>query len=140
MRYIHIPKTVHVYFIYHSIPYFRLSLLDFLSHLSLHHLHFFGCFFHIGILGNSLDTTTPSWQVIAENINNFIGAGVSSAAHPDLNDYPYILAANDEWHQITMTYSGVENAEEQVFSLLKLYVDGVPQMGNARADKGECKF
>ena len=93
----------------------------------------------LGIFGNSLDTTQPSWQFIAESLNNFIGAGVSTVSNSNLDDYPYLLVSNDQWHLVVMTYSGVQDEEDQVFSLLSVYVDGVPQMGNARADKGKKK-
>lgn len=90
-----------------------------------------------GMLGNSIDTTQPSFQFVAEMMDNYVGAGLSTASNSALDDFPWQKASNDEWHFAALTYDGVLDQQAKRFPLLQFYIDGEKLDGNSRADKGE---
>lgn len=94
--------------------------------------------FYPGIFGNSVDDRPATWRIIAQHRPNYIGGGVltDGATFKNIDDYEFKLAYDGQWHLAVLTYNGVRNVSTGQFPVLRLYIDGMLQTGNAQADSG----
>ncbi len=93
-----------------------------------------------GIFGNSDNPIVQSsFRFMGTEDQNLLEAGLQSESNPTgLEDYTVQTKVNT-WHCVAMTYDGNRMQGYSNGELL-VYVNGVPQTGNAQADRGNDKI